>query len=198
MIRVLTQVTAPTVEPVTVEELKADRRVVVDDEDTLIASYLLSARRVIERVSGLALLEQTWELALDAFPCAHHENPRAAILLPKPPLRSVVSIKYTDADGTLQTLASSEYTVDTRAFPGSVCPAYGKAWPGIRSVPNAIVVQFTAGYGTTAEEVPETLRDAVRLEAGDRYEHREDQADDTIVSRGAITRLLAEEKAYVV
>lgn len=194
----LTLVTAPVVEPVTVQEMKDDRRIMHDAEDALIDLYLAMARRAVEQRSGLALLTQTWEAAYDGWPCATDTNPWGGFILPRPPLQSITSIKYIDTAGVEQTLATSEYTVNTRAFPGEVVPAYGKSWPAIRGVPNAIVVRFVAGFGATAETVPETLRDAVRLEAADRYVYRLDQSTDTLVSRGAVARLLANEMAYVV
>jgi uncharacterized phiE125 gp8 family phage protein len=194
----MTLVTGPTVEPVSVSEMKDDRRITDDPEDALCDLYLSAARRAIELRTGLALVTQTWEAAYDCWPTATDLNPWGGFVVPRPPLQSVTSIKYIDGDGVEQTLAATEYTVNTRAFPGEIVLAYGKSWPTIRAVPNAIVIRFVAGFGATPESVPETLRDAIRLEAADRYVYRTDLQQDALVSRGAVQRLLANEMAYVV
>jgi uncharacterized phiE125 gp8 family phage protein len=114
---------------------------------------------------GRALIEQEWELALDAFPSS-------AICLPLPPLLTVESVKYIDPDGAEQTLASSAYTVEPGEH-GFVMPAYGTSWPTIRAQPLAVRVRFKAGYGTAGDKVPAAIRSAILLRVADLFENRE-------------------------
>lgn len=166
----------PTIEPLTVQEAKDWARITDDAEDDLVEGLIRSARAHVEQLSGRALLTQTWELYLDEFP--------EQIDIPRPPLQSVTHVKYIDANGTLQTLASSEYTVDTKAEPGRIVPAYGKSWPGTRTEPNAVQVRFVAGYGLEASDVdakaPE-LRQAIGVLVGTMYEQRETNTDAAMV-----------------
>lgn len=158
----------PSNEPLSVPEAKDWARITEDFEDDIIEGLIRSARSHVETLCGRALITQTWELYLDEFPCQ--------IDVPRPPLQSVTHIKYIDSAGTLQTLASSEYTVDTKAEPGRIVPAYGKSWPGTRYEPNAVQVRFIAGYGTKATDIeakaPE-LRRAIGVLTGTMYEQRE-------------------------
>lgn len=194
----VTLIDGPGSEPLTLVEIKAHLRVTHADEDTLIAAYLRGARRAIETRTGMTLLQQTWEAAWPCFPGVSADNPRGGFVMPRPPLLSVTSVKYIDSGGTETTLAASEYTVDARAFPGEVVLAFDKSWPVTRDVPNAVVIRFVAGFGTEGGAVPESIRDAVRLETGDRYRLREDADTEGLVSRGAVRSLLANEQPYVV
>ncbi len=85
-------ITGPTEEPVSLAEAKAQLREKTTDNDTEITSLIPRARQYVEDFTHRALITQTWELALDAFPAW-------AICVPKAPLASVTSIQYVDVDG---------------------------------------------------------------------------------------------------
>jgi uncharacterized phiE125 gp8 family phage protein len=132
----------PAVEPVSRAEAKnwcrvdADLTADDDDFDQLIAE----ARARAERVTGRALVTQSWRLRMDAFPCR-----REPLVVDLPPLASVEGITYVDADGATQTLSPSAYQVDLDSRPARIAPAYGHDWPGTRHQLNAVTVAFTAG-----------------------------------------------------
>ena len=104
---------------------------------------------------------------------------RAGIfLLPLPPTQSVASVKYLDRDGVLQTIDPSEYVLDEFNEPARLAPMPGFTWPLSRvavlgPVINAVTVEFKAGYGDTADTVPETLKLAMKIIIGHLYENRE-------------------------
>jgi uncharacterized phiE125 gp8 family phage protein len=142
----LTLVTAPTAEPVSLDEVKLHLRVDSDAEDTLIAGLNSTARDYAESFTQRAIPQQTWDLKLDGFPCE--------IWLPKAPCISVTSITYIDTNGDSQTLSTALYTADLPVGPkaraGRIVPAYNQHWPQTRCVPNAVTVRFVAGYAGTA------------------------------------------------
>jgi uncharacterized phiE125 gp8 family phage protein len=156
---------APDVEPVMLAEAKAHLYVTHSDDDALIGAYIAAAREDAEHRLQRALVTQTWELALDAFP--------AAIVLPMAPLASITSIKYTDTAGVEQTLDPAAYAVDTAAEPGAVVPAYGLAWPATRAERNAVRVRYVAGYGADGTFVPAAIRQWILLRVGSLFENRE-------------------------
>lgn len=57
-----------------------------------------AATEAAEQMTGRAIMPQTWELTLDAFP--------DALELTRVPVASVTSLKYFDATGTEQTLSN--------------------------------------------------------------------------------------------
>jgi uncharacterized phiE125 gp8 family phage protein len=166
----LTLITAPAFAPVSMAEAKAHLRQVDDDEDDLIALYLGIATRNVEDWTGRALVDQTWQLALDTFP------DEGEILIPKPPLIEVVSVVYDDADGNEQTISTDDYDVDTASEPGWVVPVTDVDWPTPLEAINAIRIRFRAGYVDTnsppTTTIPPPLKGAVLLELGSLFEHR--------------------------
>ncbi len=164
----LVEVTAPAAEPVSLTEAKAHLRVDAADEDALITSLIVAVRQYVEQFTRRALVTQTWDMVLDCFPTAGGRP----ILVPKPPLRSVGSVKYIDADGVEATWDSAKYRVDAKSQPGRITPAWGEVWPTARFVTNAVTVQFDAGYGA-ASAVPTSIKQAMLLLVGHWFEHRE-------------------------
>lgn len=152
-------ITGPTYEPLDLEETKKALSWTSDLDDTLIDTWISTARQRFEQQTGRQLMTATWEAWLDAFPCV--------IELPKAPLISVVSIKYVDADGALTTLDPSAYSVKAPQGPqgdrGWIEPAYGATWPSTRDESGAVRVRYTAGYGSAQGDVPELVRSGLYL-----------------------------------
>jgi len=169
----LTLVTAPTVEPVSSTEAKAQLRLEVSDDDTLVGTLITTARRRAEAFLNRALIHQTWDLTLDAFPDA------AWITMPLPPLVSITSVKYVDTAGTTQTWATANYTVDVSRTPGRVALAYNVDWPVTRDVVNAVTIRFVAGYGAAATDVPADLVQGIKILVAALYENRDGMGKDT-------------------
>lgn len=166
-------ITAPTEEPVTLTQAKLQCRVDGSDEDALLTLIISAARRSAEIRTGRALVTQTWELALDAFPAS-------AIELPMPPVQSITSIKYLDAAGVEQTLSGASYALDSYGSRHWVIPAQGVSWPETLDAANAVKVRFATGYGA-ATAVPEDIKMWMLLSIGTLYTHREAMAQGQLV-----------------
>lgn len=147
--------TRSSVLPVPVSELRKQLELQADDTTHTehLERVIERASRWIERRTRRAMLDQTWTLTLDAFP--------VRIELPRPPLISVTTVRYEDVNGTWQTWSSSNYRVIDSRRPAIVKPIIGVAWPETSGEPQCVEVVYRAGYGTTAETVPEDLREAV-------------------------------------
>lgn len=178
----LSLVTAPAVEPLTLDEAKRHLRVDVDDENELINTLLVAAREWIESYTHRKLITQTWDDKRDAFPCSDE-----VIELPFPPVSSVTSITYVDTSGTSQTWTSSLYTTDLPSGPQArrarIYPAYGEFYPSTRGQMNAVTVRFVCGYGSSGASVPSALIAAMKLLIGHWYVHRETVAVGTIAQQ---------------
>lgn len=163
-------ITGPTVEPVTVDEVKLCTRVAHTVEDTLIAQWIKAARKMAEEYQHRTFLQQTYVLTFD-------EYPNRCFDIPQPPLIEVTSIKYYDTDNTEYTLDSSNYFVDLTSEVGRVSLNYAINWPTTLLRPiNGLVVEFVAGYGTTADDVPESVKNAIYLYCTHMYENRDNEA----------------------
>lgn len=175
---VLTRATDAAAEPVSTAEAKTHLRVDHTDDDTYIDTLVSSARQWLEEEYGVAMINQTWTLKLRDWPDGDGE-----IWLPRYPLSSVTSIAYVDEDGTTQTWASSNYSVDTDSRPGRVRLAYDKNWPGTRDQGDAITVTYVAGYGAAATDVPDPMVAAVKLLLAHLYRNREPEITGTVIAR---------------
>lgn len=162
-----TLVTAPTVEPVELEEARKQLQIEGGDHDTHLSSLIKAARLEVERRLNRQLINATWDHKLDRFPCAGEP-----IYLPKSPLSSVTSITYTDASGASQTLATSVYKVVSSREPGEIHLKHGQAWPVVYAEAEVVAIRFVAGYGATKLTVPENLRLAMLLMIADWFENR--------------------------
>jgi len=167
----LTQITAPTAEPVTLQQAKDHLRLDHDGEDELVTRLIVAARQLVESDTRRALVTQTWDYALD-YEWPYEDDKRLGmvyrIVLPKPPVQSVTSVKYFDSDGAEQTLAADQYRVRN----GVIEPAYGVTWPVVREQMATITVRYVCGYGV-ASSVPEQIKHAILLLVGHWFGHRE-------------------------
>ena len=160
--------TAPSVEPVTLAQVRAQLRLEDDetDMDTSITLGIQSAREAIEKYLSRALITQTWEVTFTDF--------RDVMELPWGSPQSVTSIKYYDSDNVQQTLATSVYQVDTYSTIGNVTLKYGQVWPEVYpDTKNCVIIEYVAGYGDAATNVPATIRQAIISYCVDYYEHPE-------------------------
>ena len=161
----LKTITPVAIEPITLAEVRQHLRLPEDAaEDTLLLGLITTARSYCEHYTRRALAEQTLEAYLDRFPVS------GPVVLPCPPLLSVVEIGYTDSSGQETVLPDSDYVVDTDCEPGRVLPAYGLAWPVFTPFPTSpIRIRFVAGY----DDLPVSIRLAMLLLIGHWYENRE-------------------------
>ena len=144
-------------------EVKSYLRVDTSDDNDLIDSLNIAAENWAQTFTKRQFLTATKYEYLDNFV--------SEIRLPHPPLASVTSIQYVDADGDTQTLDADTYTVDTTTAPGRIYLAYGETWPTVRSQPKAITITYVCGYGAAAS-VPENLKTAIKLLVNHWYENR--------------------------
>lgn len=125
-------------------------------DDLLIATQIEAAVSYFEEQTGRQLATATREAWLDAFPFVGSMGGEARIELPRPPLQTVVSVKYIDSSGVLQSFAGGSpvaplFRVSAPAGPyarrGFVEPLYGRTWPIARAETGAVRIQYTCGYG---------------------------------------------------
>lgn len=169
----LTITTPPVEEPVTLVEAKAHLRVDIEADDVFITNLIEAARIKYELETNLVLVNTTYTLFLDRFPLI--------IRPPKSPLFSVATIKNIDNDGNLQTVPAADYKVDNRTIPGRIEEAFDKTWPTTRDEVNAVEVEFVAGFGAAAADVPLDIKQALLLLVGHWYENREDSISATTI-----------------
>lgn len=144
-------ITAPAIEPLSLEEVKLHCKIEDVADDALVRAIIVAVREQAEHKTGRALIDQRWEQVLNWFP--------TTIELGYPPLVAVESVKYTDSAGATQTISSANYIADDVSSPPKIYLGYGASWPANRDVPNAIRARFIAGHacGVTAVAATDVL-----------------------------------------
>lgn len=152
-------ITAPSALAVDLARVKEDLRIDDSVQDALLAMYIKAATEACEHRTGRKLMDQTWELALDAFP-------DSAIDLPFYKTSAIVSVKYIDTSGTEQTIINTNYTLDNYDRHNWMLPAVNYTWPNTLGVANAVKVQFKSGEVSNTD-VPESIKTWIILAVRD-------------------------------
>lgn len=182
-------ITPATQLPVSLADVKVHLRVDTTDEDSLITIYTMTAAELAEQATGRALMTQTWELTLDAFP--------EAFELTRVPAASITSLRYWDTAGVQQTLGTGVYTLDNTDEYGYayVVPVVGQCWPDTREQINAVALRYVAGYATVAD-VPESIKSWIKLQVGAMHRNRESESAVQTYALGFADRLLDRYKVW--
>lgn len=166
----LTFVSSTGPEPISLREVKYHLHQVPEEDNWLVQSFITAARQICERLipGGKTFATTTWDWKIAGFPDGN------LIRLPRPPLQSITSISYYSSAGTSTTFSSTAYTVHLPTdLPGEVELLPNQAWPGTDSREYPVTIRFKNGYGTS-EQVPEQVKQAMRLLVADFYENRGD------------------------
>ena len=109
-------------------------------------------------------------------------------------------MKYINTSGVLTTVNSSVYQVVSGGFGrAQLVEAYEQNWPtDVRNEPDAVRIQFTAGYSgadnsspPVAEAgVPQPILAAIKLMLGELYKSREITVSTSLAENPTIARLI--------
>ena len=157
----------PAVEPITLAEAKAQLRVDVSAEDTLIQSLIMASRLHIEAALDLALITQTWRHKRDFWPRS------TALNMPTRPIQAVTSVTVFAGDNSGQAIDVDAFVLDGAANPARLVWRGAGAPPIPGRAANGIEIDFVAGFGNAASDVPQTIRQALLLLVAHWYENRE-------------------------
>lgn len=171
------QKTPPVNEPLELAQVRnyLKRDAEEDDgvDDGLLTSLITVARRQAEKYTGRSLITQSWTLWRDYFPghmryggeywwdgvrdgaISELYATNNELRLNHGPLQSVTHIKtYDDAD-TEKTFDAANYYVDKSG--NRIVLRRGATWPVALRTANAIEVEFVAGYGLEAADIPDPI-----------------------------------------
>jgi uncharacterized phiE125 gp8 family phage protein len=173
-------VTAPTEEPVSLDEAKAHCRINTTSEDDLILALIIAARTQVEAKTERALVTQVWDFKLD-------DVWDYVFDVPKPPLQTISFVKYVDYSNVVQTLSSSLYQFSAPSGPhaerGRLMPVLGAFWPIARpDTFDAYTIRAVCGYGL-ATAVPQPLKNAILFLVAEMYDRRSESYTEHIKSQ---------------
>lgn len=161
-------VTAPDAPPVTLDQAKEHLRIEhaaaeADIEDDYITRLVDAARVYVESGWGLALINQSHKVLLDAWPAG-------GIKLRPFPVASVTHLKVWNGSAFA---ASSLSTQLVEGRPALLILADGGSPPVPARTRQGIEVEFVCGFGADGDDVPASIKQAILLLVGHWYENRE-------------------------
>lgn len=174
-----TLMTPPAVELLTLEEVKRHCRVELlePDEDVMLEGLIDSVTSWLDGYSGVlgrALIDQTWTFAASCWPTCGFRFPLAPV--------SAVVVKYQDEDDAEQTLDAANYTLLEDGLSPYIHWTSGATLPNVYDRHDPITVEYVAGYGASADDVPSAIKQAAKMLIAHWFENREASISGTIIS----------------
>lgn len=158
----ITDFDPPAAEPISLHSAKAFLRIDHDDEDNLISTLITSARIHIESYLSASLILRRRRYEKSA-------PPQSCLYLNHHPVKQIISVTTVSREGP-RLSDSSDYLVNLHARPVSL------RWLKRHSRRlDAVIIDFEAGYGSSEDDVPMPIRQALMLMLAQSYERRGDQ-----------------------
>ncbi len=144
-------IAGPELSPITVVEVKEYLGIDNNNEDSLIDSYIKAATTAIENITGRSLIIQSWrQLFMKAD---------LPLVLLKRPVQEIIEIRYlenrSEVIWDLENYNLLGFKIEAEQLPSEY-----------------IYVDYRSGYGDTPKNVPEDIKQVIKLLVAYWYENR--------------------------
>ena len=148
-------------------DVKGHLKVTSSYEDDEISTYIGASLGYVERYCGITLGSTTWQLNLPEFPWNYRY-----IELPRGPVSSISSMYYHDTDNVSTLWAASDYQASLDELPARLWLLQDDTWEDTYKRPDAVQVQYVAGYASWAA-VPDSIRMPIYYLAAHQHRYRQ-------------------------
>ena len=161
----------PATKVVSVTDIKAQLRIDSSDEDTLLGYYIDAATDMAENYCNRHFITHQYKLYFN------EQVNKASLIFPNCTLEEAGSnkpINWLDENGAAQN--SDKAYIDAFSNPSLVY--LSSDFPGTTlkdNAANTFYFWFNTGYGATSADVPEAIKQAIKLIVADMYYFREDR-----------------------
>jgi uncharacterized phiE125 gp8 family phage protein len=158
--------TAPTIEPISVLDVKEFARIDGNDEDSVLEDFIVAVRQNAEDYLRRALITQSIQMVMDFWPSG-------VIELPRPPLISITKVATLDEDDVETEYSSTNYYSINESVPGKLVIKNGSAAPtNSDRYHGGFLIEYKAGYGNYSGAIPANIRLALKQWVTSVYENR--------------------------
>lgn len=186
--------TAPAAYPVSLAELRTHLTIETQEFDARLAALIATATEMVEAKANRALVTRAYRAFMDQRNTPEGGYPDV-IELPRAPLVAVQAVTTISDAGVESVFDSANYFLDTSGVVGRLCLYPGASWPATR-LQNGLMIDWTAGFGSTPGAVPEMLRHAILVAAAWLYEQTGDGAGAELPA--AVVNLIAPHKNWII
>lgn len=145
-------ITGANIEPLTLNEVKTHLRLDGNSSfDSQLNNLIKVAREYCEQITGRDLINKTYRALLNCMP--------RKLKIKKSKLQSILSIKYY-SNGILEILPSNQYYI-TQSNDYALLIVNNDLQLNLDDREQAVNIDFIAGYGATADTVPQGLKQAM-------------------------------------
>lgn len=152
----VTKVSQPSVEPLTLAEIKLFLRIDGNSEDTLLTSLLAAARISAEKYMRVSIINQQWKAVIQ-------KSASGRFYLPYGPVNSIDSVTSSNKAGQSATVDSSFYHLEEGnrfiIFEPSV-------------IAEKVEITYSSGYGADSTTIPESIKQGLLSQIAFMYENR--------------------------
>lgn len=164
------ELTEPAAEPISLDDCYTQLRLdpegspATHPDDAMLTTMIQTAREDAERITQRCFVERRVRQVMpDFFGCLD---------LIRSPYREGMVVRYYDTDNALQTLSSAEWMVIEDTFIPRLMISPMGAWPSTYARPDAVHMEYTAGYepeGSPADaagyraNIPAAIKDAIKI-----------------------------------
>jgi len=185
----------PPFDPVTLQDVYKSLRLDTEGspethaDDSLLASLITAATRHVEHMGRLSTIRRHLRVSYPRFPAKPTEFVRYgpadrmksvnALAMIYPPVLNISSVRYYDADNTLQTIPHADYLLPDQQQPQVVFKT-GYIAPTLYDRPDAVQINYYAGYQPSvnnpttqaeyAANVPTSIKRAIILQVQALYD----------------------------
>ena len=157
-------ITPASTYPVSLTEAKSHLKVDTTADDTYITSIIKAATQLSEEYTNRFFIDTEIEQYASSFV--------ELKTLFKSKVSAITNVKYYDNNNTLQVLSATVYNTQLNYEPSQIQLAENQSFPSITKRNDAVRAKYTVGYGSSASDVPEIIKQAILLTIGNFYQNR--------------------------
>ena len=161
--------TNPTTKVVSVTDVKSHLRIDTSDEDTLLGLYIDAATEMAENFCGRHFITHDYKLYFDSVTSV------ASLVYPDCALDGVNPVNWMDNDTDSQFFSTKAH-IDAASNPSIVY--LNSDFPSVTlksDKSNVFWFNFSTGFGSASADIPEAIKQAIKLIVADMYYFREDR-----------------------
>ena len=160
--------TNPTTKVVSVADVKSHLRIDTSDEDTLLGLYIDAATEMAENFCSRHFITHDYKLYFDSVTSV------ASLVYPDCTLNAVNPVNWIDADGATQSSLLAH--IDAYSNPSIVYLDTDFTSTTLQTnLSNVFWFDFSTGFGAASSDIPEAIKQAIKLIVADMYYFREDR-----------------------